>query len=85
MGFLSRTLFLYFRQFLNIQLTDKFFPLLGFEPRISGVRSDRSTNCATTTAKKQFNDCLTSIEVMANRFMIRIQLYVIRKNCFRSD
>ena len=24
--------------------------MAGFEPRISGIRSDRSTNCATTTA-----------------------------------
>ena len=26
--------------------------MTGFEPRISGVGSDRSTNCATTTAKE---------------------------------
>ena len=25
-------------------------PMSGFEPRISGVGSDRSANCATTTA-----------------------------------
>ena len=27
----------------------------GFEPRISGVGSDRSANCATTTALKNLN------------------------------
>ena len=27
----------------------------GFEPRISGVESDRSANCATTTALKNLN------------------------------
>ena len=27
----------------------KFLPMTGFEPRISGIRSDRSTNWATTT------------------------------------
>ena len=29
--------------FLNVQI-DKILPMLGFEPRISGVGSDRSTN-----------------------------------------
>ena len=28
--------------------------MLGFEPRISGVRSDRSTNWATTTAQHSY-------------------------------
>ena len=28
----------------------KILSMLGFEPRITGVRSDRSTKCATTTA-----------------------------------
>ena len=41
----SWPLFLYFRLFfLNVQVVDKILPMLGFEPRISGVRSDRSTN-----------------------------------------
>ena len=28
--------------------------MTGFKPRISGVGSDRSSNCATTTAQKLF-------------------------------
>ena len=40
-------LFLYFCLIYIIQLTDKVLPMLGFELRISGVRSDRS---ATTNA-----------------------------------
>ena len=41
----SRPLFLYFQLFyLNVQLVDKILPMLGFEPLISGVGSDRSTN-----------------------------------------
>ena len=45
---LSRPLFLYFRLFYIIQLTDKVLPMLGFEPRFTGVRRDRSANCATS-------------------------------------
>ena len=49
----SRRLFLYFRLFyLNVQLLDKSLPMLGFEPCISSVGSDCSTNCATTIAQK---------------------------------
>ena len=52
-----RPLFLYFR-LSNTQLTANkcsieiniFSPLTGFEPRTSGIGSDRSTNWATTTA-----------------------------------
>ena len=44
-------LFFYFCLFYVIQLTDIFLWMLGFEPRISGVGSVRSANCATTTAK----------------------------------
>ena len=47
---LSWPLFLYFPLFHVIQLTDKFLPMLGFKMRISGVGSDRSANCVTTTA-----------------------------------
>ena len=48
----SRPLFLYFHLFfLNVQLVDKIVLTLGFEPRISDVRSDRSTNWAITTAQ----------------------------------
>ena len=46
----SRPLFLYFCRFYIIQWTDKFLPMLGIEPRISGDGSDRSANCSTTTA-----------------------------------
>ena len=42
----SRPLFLnFFLFFLNVQFVDGNLPLLGFKPRISGVGSDRSTNC----------------------------------------
>ena len=42
----------------SIQLTVnivqfKFLSMTGFEPRTSGIRSDRSTNCATTPAPKK--------------------------------
>ena len=47
---LSRLLFLYFRLFNMKQSTDEFLLMVGFEPRISGVGSDRSANCVTTTA-----------------------------------
>ena len=47
---LSLPLFLYFCLFYIIQLTYKFLPMLGIEQRISGVGSDRSANCSTTTA-----------------------------------
>ena len=42
----SRSVFLYFRLFciFIVQLVDKISPMVGFEPRICGVRSDRSTN-----------------------------------------
>ena len=46
----------------GLQLTDKLhsktnlcLPMLGFKPRISGVRSDRSANCATNTAHRYNN------------------------------
>ena len=35
--------------YLDVRLADKILPMLGFEPRISGFRSDRSTHWATTT------------------------------------
>ena len=34
----------------NVQLVDKILPMSGFELRIFGAGSGRSTNCATTTA-----------------------------------
>ena len=36
--------------------------MTGFEPQISGVCSDHSINCATTTAVEIYNLCDTSIE-----------------------
>ena len=48
---LSWPLFLYFCLFFILQLAHKCLLILGFERRISGVRSDRSANCATTTAR----------------------------------
>ena len=49
----SFSLFLSFF-YLNVQLVDKILPILGFEPRISGVVSHCSTNWATTTAQVLF-------------------------------
>ena len=51
----SRPLLLYFRLFNTVdskQINVRFKSLLvyGFEPRTSGIRSDRTTNWATTTA-----------------------------------
>ena len=47
----SPPLFLYLCLFfLNVQLVDKILPMLGFEPQISGVGSNCSTNWATTIA-----------------------------------
>ena len=43
----------------NIQY--KFLPMTGFKPWISGVRSDRSTNWATTTAPLIFRDTYLSM------------------------
>ena len=52
----TRPLFLYFFVFsihswqkTNVQYKYKFLPMTGFEPRTSGIGSDRSTNWATTT------------------------------------
>ena len=51
-----------FSLFLSFQYTvdskqmfdiNKFLPMTGFEPWISGIGSDRSTNWATTTSQKQ--------------------------------
>ena len=49
-------LFFFIFVFSRLQLTDNYIqkillPTLGFEPRISGVVSNRSANCATTTAQ----------------------------------
>ena len=48
----TQPLFLYFFLFYIIPLTDKFLPILGCKLWISGVGSNRVTNCATTTAQR---------------------------------
>ena len=48
---LSRPLFLYFRLFYSIQLTDKFLTMLGFELLSSCAGSNRLANCATASAQ----------------------------------
>ena len=51
---LSQPLFLYFQLFFVMQLTDEqinYLPMMGLEPRIPGVGSNRSANCTTTTAQ----------------------------------
>ena len=47
----SQPLFLYFCVFSIVQLVDKILLMSGFEPQISGVGSNRSTNWATTTPR----------------------------------
>ena len=47
---LFRPLFLYFHLFNTVDSTENFL-MTGFETRIRGVGSDRSTNWATTTAR----------------------------------
>ena len=48
----SQPLFLYFCLFNTVDndCMNQSLPMTGFEPWTSGVRSNRSTNCATTTA-----------------------------------
>ena len=51
----SWPLFLYFRLFntvdsKQVNVQNKSLPMTGFKPRTSGIRSNRSTNWATTTA-----------------------------------
>ena len=40
---------------INVQLLDKSLQMLGFKPRISGVRCDHSAHWATTTTLEHFN------------------------------
>ena len=47
---ISGIFFFIFVVSIVIQLVDKILPMLGFEPQISGVGSDRSINWATTSA-----------------------------------
>ena len=44
---LSQPLFLYFRLFYILKMTEFFLLMLGFEPHISADGSDRSASCAT--------------------------------------
>ena len=78
----SRPLYLYFCTFNTENVLYKNSPMIGFEPRTSGIRSDCSANCATITAhkltvctakwpkkglKKIF--CSKSISIEANHFI----------------
>ena len=50
----SRPLFIYFCLFNTVdnkQMFNKILPMMGVEPRTSGIISDRSTNWATTTSR----------------------------------
>ena len=50
----SRPYFLYFRLFNTVeskQFSIRISPMTGFEPQTSGIRSNHSTNWATTTAQ----------------------------------
>ena len=58
----SRSLFLSFCLFnFNVEFVDEILPMLGFKPWISGIRSDRSINWATTSARKHLNLEITQV------------------------
>ena len=94
----SQPLFLYFclYQIFIIQLEDKIFPMTGFELRISGVGSDRSTNCATTIAQvdhlfMKINENRVQMENTSLVYNIILYVYnkeykeVIFKSHFKSE
>ena len=54
----------------------KKLPMIGFEPRISDVGIDRSTNCATTTALLMMF-AMTSIDTIASNYL---GVYQLRKD-----
>ena len=66
----SWPLFPYFRHFyLNVQFVDKILPFLGFEPRISGVEINRSTNWAEVLLKLLFDHlCMCGKVHQASRY-----------------
>ena len=69
---LSLPLFLYFRLFNAVdskQMFDKSLLMTGFEPQISSVWGDRSTNWATITAQNIFN-------------LVRHQITLPDRECF---
>ena len=76
---LSWPLSLYFCLFSIIQLTDKFLPILGFKLRISGVGSDCSANCATTTFTNELSlfssTRWSQATKQCSRFFYRVQKY----------
>ena len=67
-------------QLTNVQYTNKFLPMTGFEPRTSGIGSSRSTNWATTTAQlfKMFTFILNHWIISKHSVFI----YII---CFTSN
>ena len=61
----SRPLFIYFCLFNtadNKQMFNKILPMTGVEPWTSGIKSDRSTNWATTTSQSCTNYSPTKFE-----------------------
>ena len=68
----SRPLFIYFRLFNTVdnkQMLNKILPMTGVKPRASGIKSDRSTNWATTTSR-QFVLCQLFLWVMKSRVLL---------------
>ena len=49
------------KQMFNI---NKFLPMTGFEPRTFGIGSNRSTNWATTTAKKSLKCAVVATQLV---------------------
>ena len=59
--------------------------MTGFEPRTSGVGSDRSTNCATTTALLKdlcIKTFFKSIPNIFQMFGLLWKRHYLSKNCF---
>ena len=57
----SRPLFLFFSSFQYNNVQYKCLPMAVFEPRTSGIGSDRSTNWATTTALASQRSLMTHL------------------------
>ena len=53
--------------------------MTGFEPQISGVTSDRSTNRATTNCQLMHTICYSDFRVSFKGFSIYSSIYVISR------
>jgi len=67
------------KQMFNI---NKFLPMTGFEPRTSGIGSDRSTNWATTTAQmSKFSASKYFVKVSNNDW--NLEVFSTGRNIFK--